>query len=109
MTSRSTAPRARGSSSGTASDRPTSVLDMPKALDPSIRQEARRLREAGRSLNEIRDELGIGYSTVHRFTRGVRPDLERSAEDREKIRAAKRERHEEWKRTARRGPCGAPG
>jgi hypothetical protein len=82
---------------------------MPRALDPKIRARARQLCAHGKSLAEIKKALGISHGSAYRFTKGTRPERERSPEVRALIAAAKRPRHEEWKKTAPRGGCGAPG
>jgi hypothetical protein len=67
---------------GALSYRPCRFVDMPRALGPEKREQARRLREQGTSLNKIAKALGISYGSAHRFTAGICPEKERSPETR---------------------------
>jgi hypothetical protein len=82
---------------------------MPPALDPGKREQARKLRKAGASLTKIKRELGISYGSAQRFTKGVRPDLERPSEVAEKITAARAGPHAKWVESVSRGRCGTAG
>jgi hypothetical protein len=82
---------------------------MPPALNPEKREHARELRRAGASLAQIMRDLGISYGSAQRFTKGVRPDLERDPEHVEKITAAKAGPHTEWVGTVPRSECDTAG
>ena len=42
-----------------------------RKLDPKVVQEIGRLRAKGATFSEIKDKLGIGHSSIHRYTRKV--------------------------------------
>src|SRR5438105_513324 len=79
----------------------------PKRPDAYAR--SRELRSAGSSLNVIAREVGVAYSTVHRWTKDVRPDLQRSSDVTDRIRTARRDATAIVAAEVPRGRCGTPG
>lgn len=81
----------------------------PGAIDSEKYERARELREAGHSLTAIAKATGAAYSTVHRWTLDVRPDLARPAEHTEAIRQGRAQSVAGVAEEIDRGGCGTPG
>jgi hypothetical protein len=81
----------------------------PGVVDSEKYERARELRAAGHSLAAIAKDTGAAYSTVHGWTRDVRPDLARSAEHTEAIRRGRERSVAGIADEIERGGCGTPG
>ena len=81
----------------------------PGVVDSEKYESARELRAAGHSLTAIANATGAAYSTVHRWTRDVRPDLARPAEHTEAIRRSRATATAALAEELERGGCGTPG
>jgi hypothetical protein len=81
----------------------------PGPFDTETYERARELRATGLSLPKIAEATGAVYSTVHRWTRDVRPDLARPPEHTEAIRRSRASVTATLAAEIDRGGCGTPG